>query len=165
MLRGLEWWLPCGVLRSVECGSGALGVDVKDVLAPEGVRVYVVLIGAEAPFSGSGHGIDGDTAEEFDLLVLNINAVDESFKVRRITEAVCFDLHGSLVGGVLVAVDGVAHLPEVAAEFSLLLPFDLKACDWDSSRGEDGNDGHADYEFDQGEAGLRVVFSPGLSRT
>ena len=46
-----------------------------------------------------------------------------------------------LVGGVLVAVDGVAHLPEVAAKFPLLLPFDLEAGDRDSGGGEDGDDG------------------------
>src|SRR5258708_32846561 len=77
--RGLGECLPCGVLRSVECGSCALGVDVEDVLAAEGVRVGVVLVGAEAPFGGAGPGVDGDAAEECDLLVLNVNSVDQGF--------------------------------------------------------------------------------------
>src|SRR5215475_12247676 len=67
--RGLGWWLPCGVFRSVDCGSSALGVDVEDVLAAEGVGVYVVLVGAEAPLGGAGHGVDGDAAKELHLLI------------------------------------------------------------------------------------------------
>ena len=79
--------LPCGVLCSVEGGAGALGVDVEDVLAAEGVGVGVVLIGAEAPFGGAGHGVDGDAAEELDLLVLNLDAVDEGFEVGWIADS------------------------------------------------------------------------------
>ena len=129
-------------------------MDVEDVLAAEGVGVGVVLIGAEAPVGGAGHGVGGDAAEEFYFFVLNVHAVDQGVEVGGIAETVGFDLHGSLVGGVLVAVDGVTHLPEVAAEFALLLPFDLEAGDGDSSGGEDGDDGDADDEFDESEAGL-----------
>ena len=146
----MEYFVPS---RAV---PGALGVDVEDVLAAEGVGVGVVLIGAEAPFGGAGHGVDGDAAKEFDLFVLDVDAVDEGFEVGGIAEAVGLDLHGSLVGGVLVAIDGVAHLPEVAAEFALLFAFDLETGDGDSGGGEDRDDGDADDEFDQGEAGLGV---------
>ena len=132
----MEYFVPS---RAVSC---ALGVDVEDVLAAEGVGVGVVLVGAEAPVGGSGHGVDGDAAEEPDLLVLNVDAVDEGFEVGGIAEAVGLDLDGSLVGGVFVAVDGVAHLPEVAAEFALLFAFDLEAGEGDSCGGEDGDDGH-----------------------
>ena len=148
--------LPCGVLRSVECGSGALGMDVEYVLAAEGVGVGVVLIGAESPFGGAGHGVDGDAAKELDLFVLYVDAVDQGFKVRGIAEAVGLDLHGSFVGGVFVAVDGFAHLPEVPAEFALLFAFDLESGYGDSRGGENCDDGHADDEFDQGEAGFWV---------
>ena len=59
--KSVVWvWLPCVVLRSVECGSGALAVDVEDVLAAEGVGVRVVLVGAQAPIGVVGHGVDGD---------------------------------------------------------------------------------------------------------
>ena len=71
--------------------------------------------------------------------------------------AVGLGLNGAFVGGVLVVVDGVAHLPEVAAEFALLVAFDLEAGDRDSGGGKDGDDGHGDDEFDEGEAGLGVV--------
>jgi hypothetical protein len=47
-------------------------------------------------------------------------------------------------------VDGIAHLPEIAAEFALLNPFDLKTGDWDSCGGEKSDDRNADDEFDQG---------------
>ena len=55
-----DWrWLPCGVLCAVECGAVALGVDVEDVLAAEGVGVGVVLVGAEAPVGGPVMGSTG----------------------------------------------------------------------------------------------------------
>src|SRR5882757_11305102 len=98
MSCGLAWPLPCGIFRSVECGALALGVDVEYVLAAEGVGVGVVLIGAEAPFGGAGHGVEGDAAKELDVFVLNVDAVDQSFKIRGIAEAVGLDLHSSFVG-------------------------------------------------------------------
>src|ERR1700736_1078642 len=97
----MDSWLPCGVFCSVECSALALAVDVEYVLAAEGVRVGVVLIGAKAPIGGAGHGIDWDAAEEFNLFVLNVDAVDQGFEVRGIAEAVSLDLHGAFVGGVL----------------------------------------------------------------
>src|SRR5882757_9398957 len=161
---GMDGWLPCGIFGSVECGALALGVDVEYVLAAEGVGVGVVLIGAEAPFGGAGHGVEGDAAKELDLLVLNVDAVDQGFEVWGIVEAVGLDLYGSFVGGVLVAVDGVAHLPEIPTEFALLFAFDLETGDGDSRRGENCDDGHTDDEFDEGETGFGVAGSGGSRR-
>ena len=50
-----------------------------------------------------------------------------------IAEGVGFDLEGSLVGGVLVFVDGVTHLPEIAAKFAFFGAFDLEAGDGNGS--------------------------------
>src|SRR5580698_10355814 len=155
----MEGVLPCVVLRPVESSAVALGVNIEDVLAAEGVGVGVVLVGAEAPFGGAGHGIDGDAAKELDLLILNLNAVDQGFEVGRVVEAVGLGDEGSFFGGILIVVDGVAHLPEVAAEFALLHSFDLKTGDRESGESEDGDDRHGDDEFDQGEAGLTMTES------
>src|SRR6266702_3768059 len=149
-------WLPCGVFCSVECGVVALGVDVEDVLAAEGVGVGVVLVGAEAPLGGPSHRVDGDAAEELHFFALNFDAVDEGFEVGGVVVAVGLGNDAAFFGSVLVVVDGVPHLPEVAAEFALLGALDLEACHGDGCTGEDGDDGHGNDELDEGEAGLRA---------
>ena len=131
-----------------------LDVDVEDVLAAA-VRVRVVLHGANGPLGLSGHGVLGDAAEKADLLGSGVDAVDEGVEVGRVVEGVELGLEGALVGGVLVVVDGVPHLPEIAAEFLLLGAFDLEAGRWwDSCSGEDADDGDHDDEFDKGKTGL-----------
>src|SRR5580704_11979242 len=152
----MQGWLPCGVSRAVEVGTGALGVDVEDVLAAEGVGVGVILVGTETPLCGASHGVDGDAAEKFDCFTLDFYAGDEGFEIGRVVEAVGFGLHTTLVGGILVGIDGGAHLPEVAAEFALFGALDLKTGYRNGGCGEDGDDGHGDDEFYEGESGLGV---------
>ena len=68
----------------------------------------------------------GDAAKELDLLVLDIDAVDQGFEIGRVVHAIDFSHEGTFVGGILVVIDGIAHLPEVAAKFAFLLPLNLK---------------------------------------
>src|SRR5215469_11516399 len=95
-------------------------MDVKDVLAAEGVGFRVVLVGAEGPVGVAGYRVGGDLAQKTDLLSLDIDSVDEGLEIGRVTERVGFDLEGTLVGRVFIFVDGSAHLPEVTAQLALL---------------------------------------------
>src|SRR5215469_3630331 len=131
-------------------------MDVEDVLTTEGVRVGVVLVGAEAPFGVAGHRVGGDLAQETYLFSLDVDSADEGVEVGRIAKGVCLDLEGSFIGSVLVFVDGGPHFPEVAAEFALLLALDLKARDGDSDPRQNSDDGYRDDEFDECEAGLWI---------
>src|SRR5260370_37147168 len=100
-------WLPCGVLCAIEGSALALGVDVEDVLAAEGVGVGVVLVGAEAPLGGPSPRGDGDAAEALHLLALDLDAGDEGFGVGGIVVAVGLGHDAALGGCGLVVVHGV----------------------------------------------------------
>ena len=85
---------------------------------------------------------------------MDVDAIDKGVEVGWIVEGIGFGLDAALVGGVLVVVDGVAHHPEVAAEFAFLFALDLEAGDGDGCRGENADDGDGDDELDEGDAGV-----------
>src|SRR5215472_13231583 len=136
----MEYGLPCRIFCAVNGSCCALGVDIKDVLATEGIRVGVILVGAEPPIGGAGYGVYRDSAEETNLFTLNVNAVHKGIEIGRITERIGLDLECAFVGSVFVVIDGGAHLPQVAAEFALLFATDLKACDGNHHACKDGDD-------------------------
>src|SRR3569832_2752614 len=103
----------------------------------------------KAPFGFSRHWIDGDSAKKLHLFALNINSVDEGFQIRRIVLAVYLGLDCTPVRCILVVIDGVAHLPEVTAEFAFMIPFDLESGDGYSGRCEDRQNRRRDNQFDQ----------------
>ena len=148
--------LPCGVLCAVEGGAVALGVDVEDVLAAPG-RSRRRPGWSAGPSRCSVMGSMGMRRRNRTFLSWTVDAVDQGLQVRRVAEAVGLDLNGSSVGGVLVAVDGVAHLPEVAAELPLLLAFDLKPGDGEGGGGEDGDDGDGDDRARRGSGRIPGV--------
>src|ERR1035437_1167707 len=92
--------LPIRVPGAVQGRSLGFGMHVEDALSAVGVRRGVVLHGTQAPFGVAGHGVDGDTAQEFHLLALDVDAVDESFEIGRIVLAVNLGLECAFVRGV-----------------------------------------------------------------
>lgn len=62
---------PIGIFRSIHSRSRGLGIDVEDVFAAPGCGVGVVLDSAQSPIGFFRHGVDGDTAEELNLLSLS----------------------------------------------------------------------------------------------
>ncbi len=60
------------------------------------------------------------------------------------------------IGRVFVVVDGVAHLPQVVAQFSFFLPLGLKAGQRNDGRRKNGKDRNRDDQLDQGQPRLVV---------
>src|SRR3990172_11732374 len=60
--------LPLTVFRSIESHGTRLGEHIVDVLASPDAGVGLVLIGAHSPFGGIGHRVDGNPAQELQLL-------------------------------------------------------------------------------------------------
>src|SRR5271166_4099950 len=112
--------LPRLVLRPVQSGAVRLGVNVEDALSAPGIRVRVVLHGAQAPFRLAGHRIHRNSPQKTQLLAVGIHALDQCLQIGRITLAVKLSLESAAIGRVLVPVDGVAHLPQIVAQVPLL---------------------------------------------
>ncbi len=133
----------------------ALGVDVEDVLPAAAVGVGLVLVGAQAPVGGAGHGIDRDGAQEADFFVLDVDAVDQRLQVRRIVVAVGLGLDAALVGGVLVASMASRISQRSRRSSRSLVRLTWKLRHGDGGRGEDADDGDGDDQLDQREAAIR----------
>ena len=86
-------------------------------------------------------------------------AATKGFEVWRVTQTVDLDLERSFVRCILVMVDGVAHLPEIAAKLTLFLAFDLEAGNRNRCRGEDRNNSNGDDKFDKGQPSLGMPIS------
>ena len=82
---------------------------------------------------------------------------DQRFQVGRIVLAVHLGLEGAFVGRVLVLVDGVAHRPQVVAQFALLVALDLEARDGRGPRGQNGQDGDGHDQLDERESPLALL--------
>jgi hypothetical protein len=111
----------------------SLRIHIKDVLPTPTGGIGVVLDGAEPPFSATSHGINRDAPQEAHFAVVSCaepNAVDQSFQIREIAFAADLNANKVAVCIVLVAVDGIADLPQVAAKLGLLLPGDRKTKNW-----------------------------------
>ena len=92
--------------------------------------------------------------------------MNQGFKVGRIILAIDLGLECALIGGVLVCVNGVAHLPQVAAQFALRLALVGEAGDGECGAGKDRQNRNGDDQFDHRESPLRRMdpAGPGISR-
>src|SRR5437867_2044721 len=61
--------LPIFVLRSIQSNPIRFSVNIEDVLSAPGEHLRVILITAQAPLRGVCHGIERNTAQEFQFLV------------------------------------------------------------------------------------------------
>ena len=71
-------------------------------------------------------GSTGNAAQELHLLALHINPVDQGLEVGRIVLALHLGLESAPVSRILVVVDGVAHLPKIAAQLPFIVPLGLE---------------------------------------
>ena len=99
----------------------------------------------------------------FELFALYVDAGNEGIEIGRVILAVHLGLEGAPVGGVLIFVDGVAHHPEVAMQFALVLALDLETCDGHGGRGQDGQNGYGDNQLNQGKTALGHPMDEDLS--
>ena len=104
-------------------------------------------------------GIDRNAAQEADFLAAHVHTFHQSVEVRRIALGTHFDLECLAVGGVFVAVDGVAQLPEVMAQLALFRPHDGHPRHRYSQSGEDHQDGGGHDQFNEREPACGRVLS------
>ena len=107
-----------------------------------------------SPLGFAGHRIDRNAAQKFELLALGIHTLDQRIEIRRIVATVELGHEGMTVGRVFVAVDGVAHLPQVVPQFPFLFALGPKAGQGNSRGGKDGQDRNRHDQLDQGQARL-----------
>src|ERR1019366_6315851 len=124
-------------------------MHVEDVLSAPAIGVRIILVGAQPPIGRVGHRVGLYGAQEPHLLVRDVDPIHQRLEVGRIPLAVRLDLNSSLVGCIFVAVDGVAHLPQVAAEFALLCALHLEFRNRQRRAGQDADNRHRDNQFDQ----------------
>src|SRR3954471_709743 len=105
--------LPVDILRAVEGGTVAPGVDVVNVLAAPAGGIRIVLIGAHAPLLCVRHRVHRDAAQELQLpsagVAVGPDALDQDLELRRIPFRARLQLGRRdllQIGGVLVAIDG-----------------------------------------------------------
>src|SRR5258708_23121552 len=73
--------LPVLVFRPVEGGAFRLGVDIEDALAAPGVRVRIVLHGAQSPLFALRHGVGRKRTQEAEFLAaLGFYSLDPFFE-------------------------------------------------------------------------------------
>src|SRR5262245_7833606 len=154
--------LPVFVFRSIERCTAGSRVDVENVLAAPLRRVGLVLVRAHAPLGAARHRIDRDTAQKLELAARRIvrrrYAVDEHLKIGRIVLAADLDVERSdlpEVRGVLVLVDGRAHLPERAPELRLARARRRHLREGHDRRREDDDDRRHDEQLDERVPTLR----------
>ena len=117
----------------------------------------LLLRGPQTPVRLPRHGIYGNAPKEAQFLAVGIHALDQGFQVGRISLAVKLNLKCAAVGRVLVAINGVSHLPEIAAQLALLAALDGHTHDRHGDRRQDHQDGHGHDELGQREAVPRPV--------
>src|SRR5580698_1227150 len=149
--------LPVRVLGAIQSRGLRLGIHVEDALPAERIRCRVILHRAHAPFCFAGHGIDGNAAQKADFLALHIDSLHQRVEIRRTVLSIYFGLERAAVGRILVVVDGVAHLPQIAAKLSFAIALDLETRDRHRRRGKDRQDSDRDDQLDQGQAALGAL--------
>src|ERR1035437_10173815 len=77
--------------------------------------------------------------------------IHQGVEIGRISLAVQLGLECAPVGGVLVAINGIAHLPQIAAQSALFVALNGDPQHGSGDRGQDHQDGHRHDQLDQGE--------------
>src|SRR5215469_11744606 len=83
--------LPILVLSSVQACAVCLAVNIKNVLAAPGFRRGIVAGRTQSPLIVSSHGINGNAAQEPQLLPLDVYSLDQGIQIRRIAIAIHFN--------------------------------------------------------------------------
>src|SRR5262245_8004726 len=116
--------LPLGIGCSIASLIHTGGVDGEYVLPAPSVGLGVVLHAAFPPFPCVGHRIQGNSSQEFYFLVHLVGDLDAFHQdFQRLGIALCpyFELAElSLVGLVLVLIDGCVYFPQRQAQVALL---------------------------------------------
>src|ERR1019366_1302434 len=153
--------LPVLVLRAVERGTFRLGVDIEHALSAPGIGVRIVLHRAHAPLFALGHGVYRNRTQEADLLAtLRFNSLGQFLKRRGIVLGVHLGLKHVQVGGIFVAVDGVAHFPQRLTEFFFFLALNRDPRQGQSHQRENRHDGRRDDQLHERETPLRLRVRP-----
>src|SRR5207248_5763678 len=95
-------------------------------------------------------GVFGDAPQKANLLVLSsadVRAFYQGFQVGRVAFAARLDANHAAVGIVLVAVNGVTHLPQVAVKLRLFLPNNCEPDDRKGGRGENKENARSDDQL------------------
>ncbi len=74
------------------------------------------------PLGFAGHRINRNTPQKAQLLAIGVDTLHQCIHIRRIALAVELDLKRAAIGGIFVAINGVAHLPQVTAQLAFLVP-------------------------------------------
>ena len=137
---------PCRRARALR-----LGEHIKNVLSAPGIRVGIVLHGTHAPFRAVGHRIFGNAAQEANFFAAHIHTFHQGFQVRRIALGAHLDLECLAIGGIFVAVDGVAQLPQIVPQLALFFPLDRHPRQRDRQPGQDDQNGGGHDQLNERE--------------
>src|SRR6185369_4676946 len=162
----LPFSLPITVAHSVETDSLRQGVDIVNVAAAPGARIRSVVVAAQPPLVLAGHRIDGDAAQELQLLVDlagERDPFDQGVELGRIALGADVDGDHPGVAVTLVFVDRGAHLAQVLAQLHLLEPAGGELDQRQGDRREQHEDGRHHDQLGQGVARLQTAAREGGS--
>src|SRR6185436_9982952 len=149
--------LPLPVRHVIQSDAVRQRVDVIDVLSAPGGGVGLVLVAAQPPFALPGHRVEGNAAQQLELLVHlsdDLHPLHQDLQLGRIAFRAQVHRNQAHVAVPLVLVDRVAHVAQRRAQLHLLGPPRGELGDRQGHGGEDHQDrGHHD-QLGQREAFL-----------
>src|SRR5271165_276078 len=155
--------LPVGIRSSIRGLVERLGINVKHILTAPTGGVRIILHAPFSPVGGARHGIPGHSAKKTDLPgtltkagddAIELDALNQRFKGRRIAVLFHFPLNFPGVAHVLVFVDGGVHLSQGVAQLLFALTANLVAGHRNGHATQHQKNGEGYHQLDKRETGL-----------